>query len=242
MQACAWTEEVFFCEASRNARSAFSKSCNVSFTPMPHFKSIRLITFEAGSGELLKGRLDEYPLTFAPPYTALSYTWDSPFSGSWQDEHYSSSLGIQCNGKAMLVKANLYNAIRHCMRPPLNEAREKRYNKTPLIQSAERGDLKSVLEHLQLGADLSAQNCFGETPLHYAAENGHLDVVKALVFAGSRLDQRDDKSRTPVDCAKQRQRRSWQEIEAFLTTCASPTRTSGEDAKSQAVRTTTRHY
>ena len=71
-------------------------------------------------------------------------------------------------------------------------------------------------KYIRLGADLGAQDKFGETALHYAAENGHLDIVKLLVNHGSDINLRDSTRRTPLDCAIQRERGAFKEVIEFL--------------------------
>lgn len=90
------------------------------------------------------------------------------------------------------------------------------YNKTPLIEAAEEGDLDRVKDCVRRGASLAAQDEFGETALHYAAENGHYDVVKELVRAGADTKILDDSERTPLACCTDRKRRQWQEVARFL--------------------------
>lgn len=90
------------------------------------------------------------------------------------------------------------------------------YNKTPLIEAAEEGDLDRVKDCVRRGASLAAQDEFGETALHYAAENGHYDVVKELVRAGADTKSMDNSERTPLACCTDRKRRQWQEVARFL--------------------------
>ena len=42
----------------------------------------------------------------------------------------------------------------------------------------------------------------GRTALHIAVQNGKVDCVKVLVSAGSSLEAKDQRGRTPIDVAK----------------------------------------
>lgn len=82
------------------------------------------------------------------------------------------------------------------------------HQKSPLIHSAEHGNVEAVKLFLAAGASVFVQDKHGETALHYAAEKGHLEVVKVLVEAGSNLSALDSTQRTPMACAQQRDRTS----------------------------------
>lgn len=90
------------------------------------------------------------------------------------------------------------------------------YDKTLLVQAAEIGDAVRVKDLIRRGANLSAQDVFGESALHYAAENGHYEVVKELVRAGADLRLLDDSERTPLACSLERERGQWKEVARFL--------------------------
>ena len=74
--------------------------------------------------------------------------------------------------------------------------------KSFLHWAAETGSEIIAERCLQLGADVKAEDMYGETPLHYAAESGHFNIVKSLVEAGSDLLATDRHARKPLDCAR----------------------------------------
>lgn len=80
--------------------------------------------------------------------------------------------------------------------------RDAHHEKTVLHWAAERGFTSIIARSLELGADMVAQDRYGETALHYAAEQGHIDIVKLLVEAGARRDMIDNHGRTPLQCAQ----------------------------------------
>jgi hypothetical protein len=123
---------------------------------------------------------------------------------------------MECNGQLLPIGENLHSAIRYSLLS-IDETRDE-LNKTRLIQAAEKGLSRQVLSQLHYGANVAAQDKFGETALHYAAENGYLDVVKIPIFAGSSLTKLDNIMRTPLDCARQAKRGLWQEVGGFITT------------------------
>lgn len=102
------------------------------------------------------------------------------------------------------MKQNLLDGLRRLRKTQKSTEKRGRYKKTPIIQAAEDGHVRLVQALLLQGAELTAQDQFGETALHYAAEKGHLDIVKVLVQAGASLFRLDNSRRTVLDCAKQR--------------------------------------
>lgn len=96
------------------------------------------------------------------------------------------------------------------------ERRHAPFNKTALIEVSEQGKLARVKSLVRRGANLSAQDHFGETGLHYAAENGHYDVVKELVRAGADMEILDNSQRTPLDCCLQGKWGQWEKVAKFL--------------------------
>ncbi|KAJ8113854.1 hypothetical protein OPT61_g4122 [Boeremia exigua] len=190
------------------------------FEPLSSPTSIRLIKFDYSGGVvgghyMITSHLFEFELETAPPYIALSYTWGTELTEPWKPKVLEAMLPIECNKKALYITRALRSAIGLALLP----FRERRYkfNKTNLICGAENGDVAIVLHELHHGADMAAQDIFGETALHYAAENGHLDVVKILTFAGSDPRLLDKTSRTPLDCAQGARRGSYRDVVEFLT-------------------------
>lgn len=60
--------------------------------------------------------------------------------------------------------------------------------KDDMISCAENGDLRSVIQHFEQGADINAANATGETALSRAAANGHKDIVLLLFAKGAKVD------------------------------------------------------
>ncbi len=59
---------------------------------------------------------------------------------------------------------------------------------TPLMTSAQKGDLKVVKLIIQYGAHLNLKDKNKFSALYYATLNNHLDVVKYLMNNGARLN------------------------------------------------------
>ena len=112
---------------------------------------------------------------------------------------------VRCNNCHMPVTPNLYNALKRLLSPRNVNGRDAWYSKTALHWAAEEGQEGDVENLLSQGADVSAQDSFGETPLHYGAENGHLGVVSKLVEAGALIEKLDYTGRTPHECALRRE-------------------------------------
>src|ERR1051325_3868072 len=57
-----------------------------------------------------------------------------------------------------------------------------------LMMAASRGDAAEVQSLLDSGAQIDAQDVFGNTALIYAAAAGHLEIVELLLRYGARAD------------------------------------------------------
>ena len=57
-----------------------------------------------------------------------------------------------------------------------------------LIAHAASGNLKAVRHLIKAGADVNAQNQYGQTALIRASREGHLEIVKALIETGANLN------------------------------------------------------
>ncbi|XP_019852448.1 PREDICTED: ankyrin-3-like [Amphimedon queenslandica] len=72
-----------------------------------------------------------------------------------------------------------------------------------LLQSAEDGDQKRVLNALKANADIKCINESNETPLHLAAKKGHLEIVEILLAKGANAtySSTDKNKWSPLDVA-----------------------------------------
>ncbi len=59
--------------------------------------------------------------------------------------------------------------------------------------------------HLALECDVNAKSKYETTPLHRAASEGHTEVVKILLKAGAKVNAKNNRGRTPLDYARQKQ-------------------------------------
>ena len=63
--------------------------------------------------------------------------------------------------------------------------------KISIHEAVERGDVKTLKEHLEFGSDVNARKD-GRTCLHTAAWLGHTELAKLLIAGGAELDSVDD--------------------------------------------------
>ena len=59
---------------------------------------------------------------------------------------------------------------------------------------------------IERGADLSAQDTWGNSPLHLALQEGHIDVAYMLIERGADVSARDNNGSTPLDLTSQDER------------------------------------
>lgn len=139
-------------------------------------------------------------------YYALSYTWDNPhamgtrfnFHERHAAEYDSDNLfPISCNGKLLLVRQNLYDALQtlpefphlfvkkgggsgKSMKDDLQIAAARK-DLTALRSVCHKGQNTELLTcdriSLQLGSDVTSKDSDGRTALSIAAGDGSLEVV-----------------------------------------------------------------
>jgi 2,3-bisphosphoglycerate-independent phosphoglycerate mutase len=67
-----------------------------------------------------------------------------------------------------------------------------------LHEAARQGQLQTVQQLLEAGADVNATSILGFNPLYTAAGRGHHNVVKLLLAAGANFNAADPIGRTPL--------------------------------------------
>jgi hypothetical protein len=72
---------------------------------------------------------------------------------------------------------------------------------SPMHLAATHGMVDAARALARNGADIDAEDDYGDTPLHYAANSGMEPMVRALVGLGANLDAVDDSGRTPLSLA-----------------------------------------
>ena len=70
-----------------------------------------------------------------------------------------------------------------------------------LIDSAKKGDINGIKQHLAAGGDVSYRNKNGDTPLNYAAFLGHVEIVEVLVENGADVNAKGLADWTPLHLA-----------------------------------------
>ena len=70
-----------------------------------------------------------------------------------------------------------------------------------LIDSAKKGDIEGIKQHLAAGGDVSFRNKNGDTPLNYAAFLGHMEIVELLVENGANVNAKGLADWTPLHLA-----------------------------------------
>ena len=74
------------------------------------------------------------------------------------------------------------------------------YVNKDLYYACSDDDVDKAKELIKAGANVNAENKWGETPLIVAARHGHIEIVKLLIEAGADLETNDD-GYTPLDFA-----------------------------------------
>ena len=73
--------------------------------------------------------------------------------------------------------------------------------KTPLHCACEINYLPMVEFLISKGANIEANDIYGETALHLACEEGHLQIVEYLISKGANIEAEENNKRTPLHCA-----------------------------------------
>ena len=71
------------------------------------------------------------------------------------------------------------------------------------MQCANNVTLSGFFSMRRLTTQSNTKQFMGRTALHIAVQNGKVDCVKALVSAGSSLEAKDQRGRTPLDIANE---------------------------------------
>ncbi|KAH6876619.1 heterokaryon incompatibility protein-domain-containing protein [Thelonectria olida] len=184
-------------------------------TPLPSPRSIRLlwlikrpeqsVPYSISGVPLIECQLAPVDLHDAPGYNALSYTWGNPKPpalGSVDEYSASHRWPIAVNGRLFYVTRNLHELLCRLQQgeiiPPQVDHRLEPYDKTELIQYAEKGDVQKVMKLLGQGASHECQDRF------------------VLLLHGAQGKVFDTASRTPLMCCLQRKRGRWRDVAKLL--------------------------
>ena len=113
---------------------------------------------------------------------------------------------------------------------------------TPLMRAAEEGDANVVVELIRAGADVSVVSSHewlsvaaGSTALHCAAKQNNIECGVLLVEAGADMRTRNKNSKSPLDLASFRFRRTIQQAQSFSTKRVVAVIGNGEHGKSTLI-------
>lgn len=74
----------------------------------------------------------------------------------------------------------------------------ERLGKSPLIEAAERGEVRALKRILDSGSEADVRDADGRTPLMVAAAGGHVEAIRLLLDHGAQPAASDAEGRTPV--------------------------------------------
>ena len=118
---------------------------------------------------------------------------------------------------------------------------------TPLMDAVDQGHANVVVELIRAGADVSVVSsceCYtyssklvaaGSTALHFAAKQNTIECGVLLVEAGADMRTRNKNSKSPLDLASSRFRRTIQQAQSFSTKCIVAVIGNGEHGKSTLI-------
>jgi len=72
---------------------------------------------------------------------------------------------------------------------------------TPLMSAAESGDINTVKNLIDKGADVNVRDEYQYTPLHKASEGGYTETVKLLIDKGADVNAKGRWNLTPLHYA-----------------------------------------
>ena len=116
------------------------------------------------------------------------------------------------------------------------------YGMTPLMEAADNGNANVVVELIRAGADVSVVSSLewlsvaaGSTALHFAAKKNNIECGVFLVEAGADMRTRSKDSKSPLDLASFRFRRTIQQAQSFSTKRIVAVIGNGEHGKSTLI-------
>ena len=133
--------------------------------------------------------------------------------------------GADVNGKDNNKRTALYwasrrghsSVIKTLAEAGANLNAQNQWGMTPLMKAAEEGDANVVVELIRAGADVSVASRHESTALHFAAIENNIECGVLLVEAGADMRTRNKNSKSPLDLASSRFRRTIQQALSFST-------------------------
>lgn len=82
-----------------------------------------------------------------------------------------------------------------------NGMNKRNLQRTPLHHAAADAELETVVQLVELGVDVNAQDSQGWSALHFAAQSLSTDCARLLLEAGANVNARDSFGNTPLSRA-----------------------------------------
>ena len=167
--------------------------------------------------------------------------------------------GADVNGKDNYKRTALHKAsrsghssvIKTLAEAGANLNMQDKWGVTPLMEAAYKGHANVVVELIRAGADVSVVSsrewlpvaagstalhfAAGSTALHFAAKTNNIECGVLLVEAGADMKTRNKKSKSPLDLASSRFRRTIQQAQSFCTKRIVAVIGNGEHGKSTLI-------
>ena len=139
----------------------------------------------------------------------------APVNGLGDDRstalHLAAQEGHVDVAKLLIEKGADINAKDDIDQTPVDRARFWKQEKiiallesSSIHEAAREGNLNTVIQQLNTGADVNHANENGDTPLTYAAFMGHLEIVDLLIEKGAQVNAKGLAGWTPLHLATQR--------------------------------------